>query len=578
MQTELLTSLSSDLFASMATSGGGTANTDIVPQGIDFSALLFSMLSMKSMPANSEVPTGDISALLAAGTSDDPDALPGQLMLKATALPEMGRLLQAMTLQNSGKQTVDFSAVDALSECTGISREDLLRLFAGDGSGQIPGEDSPRIPAWMQLPDPVDENPVEQVKPVDLQPAAEIVSAAAAIAAPQSGVIPVETLEAQQSRPKTIDSGWKPQPAEFVQSGFSDRTSEPQVLGNPETEAETEEAAGRPGKAPAAVTGKTSPSALTQSKEQPPARVLHQSSAMQQANAQADPAGAAAKDIESLFPEVKVESLRVTVQPKAPLSGLPVDKPEISAAKAPAQHEGASGREINTPRGGNTPSYSEVANTKSEGPLKAGAQPLPAERTVKLTDTPAGKIPGSSSPTEVDGKMTAATTAQESSPVVKGGDSPATTDGASRVRYTIDPESLRPPIKMPVEIRLRIHPEKLGVVKLQLRMIDNHLSARVIVQSSTARMAVEGSLADLQRNLADAGVVVDRFEVSFGHTSAASATDPDANPRRRRYAFKPKTNRRYQEIAGLRKTELSSPTQVDGATAVGNHGRLNMVA
>jgi len=622
MQTELLTPLSSDLFASMAT--GGTANTDIVPQGIDFSALLFSMLSMKSMPAATEVSAGDMSALLAAELSDDPDTQPGQLMLNATALPEVGRLLQMITLHDSGKQTVDLSAVDVLSESVGISREELLRLFAGDLSGPVSIKDLPPIPDWKQLTDPVGENLAEQTNLVDLHPAAGIVSAAATIVVPQGGAISMETLEPQTSRPTIMDSGWQEQAAEFAQNEFRKRMAGPIVSGIQTTGTEVDGAAGRSEKTPAAVIANTMPPEITPGKDQSPARILYQATGnrvlvgqsveplpnTQPINTPADSAGMAAKDIESLFPEVKVESVRVTAQPKVaantaqqpepaapkavstsaenlkapntPLGVSPTyttaDKSDTPAATAFAQQEGTTGREINTPRGGNSPSYADVVDPRSESPLKAGAQSLSADNTVKSTDALPGKTLATLGQTEVDGKNAAATAVQEATAVVKGSDSTVATDGASRVRYTIDPESLRPPIKMPVEIHLKIHPEELGVVKLQLRTIDNHLSARVIVQSPAARMAVEGSLADLQRNLADAGLVVDRFEVSMGHTSAASATDPDANPQRRRYAFKPKTNRRYQEIAGLRKAGLSSPNQANGATTVESHGRLNMVA
>jgi flagellar hook-length control protein FliK len=151
-------------------------------------------------------------------------------------------------------------------------------------------------------------------------------------------------------------------------------------------------------------------------------------------------------------------------------------------------------------------------------------------------------------------------------------------ENLSRTQFILEPETFRSPTKLPAEIRLRLVPESLGVLKLTLRAVANHLTARVIVQSAAARMAVEGNLAELQRTLADAGLVIDRFAVTVGHTAGASPTHPDTDSQRRRYAYKPKTYRRYQAAAGIKKSTPVADAPPNAAAMSMGQYTLNMVA
>jgi len=147
-----------------------------------------------------------------------------------------------------------------------------------------------------------------------------------------------------------------------------------------------------------------------------------------------------------------------------------------------------------------------------------------------------------------------------------------------RTQFVIEPETTRLPIKVPAEIRLRLIPESLGLMKVTIRAMDDHLSARVVVQSQTAQTVVEKNLAELQRTLTSAGLVIDKFEVTVGHMAGSSSVNADADAEKRRYAYRQKANRRYQEAAGIKKSAaVDSVASRGGSTSFGL-GTLNMMA
>ena len=63
---------------------------------------------------------------------------------------------------------------------------------------------------------------------------------------------------------------------------------------------------------------------------------------------------------------------------------------------------------------------------------------------------------------------------------------------------------------------IKVEPEHLGPARLNLSMRGEALVARLVVDSVQARIAVEGSLHQLNDQLSRAGIKVDHLEVTVG--------------------------------------------------------------
>ena len=62
---------------------------------------------------------------------------------------------------------------------------------------------------------------------------------------------------------------------------------------------------------------------------------------------------------------------------------------------------------------------------------------------------------------------------------------------------------------------IRIEPEHLGPARLNLSLHNDQLTARVIVESPAAKVAVENSLDQLTQQLSRVGIELDRLEVAL---------------------------------------------------------------
>jgi hypothetical protein len=70
-------------------------------------------------------------------------------------------------------------------------------------------------------------------------------------------------------------------------------------------------------------------------------------------------------------------------------------------------------------------------------------------------------------------------------------------------------------------IMIRIEPEHLGPARLNLTVHDQMLTARVTVDTPTAKLTVEGSLQQLTDQLSKSGIQVDRIDVVLSDNGAA---------------------------------------------------------
>ncbi len=150
------------------------------------------------------------------------------------------------------------------------------------------------------------------------------------------------------------------------------------------------------------------------------------------------------------------------------------------------------------------------------------------------------------------------------------------------------PRTIPEPVKFKLELantglkisdistfKISIKPEWLGTVKVHLSMVEDHLSAKLSVESNTARNAVEANLPALREVLSQHGIKVDTFSVDvadqgqeerqFAEEKEQAPKDP--NESSEKFSLDPDS---YGDapMAAVRK-----------AAPVGNlSGRLSMVA
>lgn len=66
----------------------------------------------------------------------------------------------------------------------------------------------------------------------------------------------------------------------------------------------------------------------------------------------------------------------------------------------------------------------------------------------------------------------------------------------------------------PTEIRLRLDPPELGMVRIHIRATEGGITAHVVVHEEATRQLLESQLHQLQRRLEAAGVALGRFDIS----------------------------------------------------------------
>jgi flagellar hook-length control protein FliK len=78
-------------------------------------------------------------------------------------------------------------------------------------------------------------------------------------------------------------------------------------------------------------------------------------------------------------------------------------------------------------------------------------------------------------------------------------------------------------------IRMRLNPPELGNVKIELKLADNSISGKIVVESDVAKTAFEKGLADLQDAFRSGGFESAQLEVSVGSGNAGQDR-PDQAP------------------------------------------------
>jgi len=121
--------------------------------------------------------------------------------------------------------------------------------------------------------------------------------------------------------------------------------------------------------------------------------------------------------------------------------------------------------------------------------------------------------------------------------------------------------------------KVSLKPEWLGTVKVQLSMVDDQLSAKLSVESNSARHAVESNLPGLREVLSQHGIKVDSFSVDIA----------DNGQEDRQFAQRENSSKNSDESSEEFSLDPDSyveiPAEVRRGIPVGNlSGQLSMVA
>lgn len=112
-------------------------------------------------------------------------------------------------------------------------------------------------------------------------------------------------------------------------------------------------------------------------------------------------------------------------------------------------------------------------------------------------------------------------------------------------------------------IRLRLHPDSLGNVKIELNLSENNISGRIVVESDEAKSAFERNMSQLQDAFREGGFDSAKLEVSVGSGGSQaqdgrSDSDPSAGPfwseRHRSLAFEESVPRMTATVSRAERT------------------------
>ncbi len=78
-------------------------------------------------------------------------------------------------------------------------------------------------------------------------------------------------------------------------------------------------------------------------------------------------------------------------------------------------------------------------------------------------------------------------------------------------------------------IRLRLKPESLGNVKIELNLADNNISGRIVVESDAAKSAFERNMSHLSDAFRQGGFDSARLEVAVGGGSGGNGSQDSSH-------------------------------------------------
>lgn len=119
------------------------------------------------------------------------------------------------------------------------------------------------------------------------------------------------------------------------------------------------------------------------------------------------------------------------------------------------------------------------------------------------------------------------------------------------------------------EIRLRLSPPQLGAIKLEMKLNDSKMDARITTETESARAALIESLPALRDRLSEHGFQIESFEIELGEEAEQQES---ASERERRTQERSREEQSYEQDAEVGRgsdesesgAELGTQTNADG--------------
>ena len=206
-----------------------------------------------------------------------------------------------------------------------------------------------------------------------------------------------------------------------------------------------------------------------------------------------------------------------------------------------------------TKRSGGIPISSALSGSTESAPLPATQNVTPAadkqppstatsaaavQATAKVAAAAAnaGRATSASSPTGLTSNVQS--TARATSPVAEAaGKKPTTPSKHSQASEAVNRAKLIQRVSKAFQhlgpdgghVRLRLAPAELGTVRLEMRMNDRRIQARVVAESEAAGSALREHLPELRQRLESQGIQIERFEIEVESSERESRSSLGQN-------------------------------------------------
>jgi flagellar hook-length control protein FliK len=108
------------------------------------------------------------------------------------------------------------------------------------------------------------------------------------------------------------------------------------------------------------------------------------------------------------------------------------------------------------------------------------------------------------------------------------------------------------------EVRIRLNPPELGLLKVELQVQDGRLHARLEAETPAAQVVLLENVGSLRERLAEQGLRLERFDVDLSHRDSSGAGGQSGQPRDEapRELFRPRPTLPAQTRAAAAATEI----------------------
>jgi flagellar hook-length control protein FliK len=121
------------------------------------------------------------------------------------------------------------------------------------------------------------------------------------------------------------------------------------------------------------------------------------------------------------------------------------------------------------------------------------------------------------------------------------------------------------------EVRLRLSPPELGALRLEIRVENGALTARLQTETDSARTAIIDNLPVLRERLAEQGVRIERFDVDLMQRQPGGMPDQSGGRQPETTEAPPRF------LASSRTPNSTTPQPVTSAPLVDRTGGLNVI-